>query len=509
MNKNKSIKITIKNGTLVGTCTQKDGISSFKGIPYAQPPVGELRWKAPQPPKNWMGELDATKYATKAWAAPVYGGTIDPTELSEDCLYLNIWTPSLEKANLPVMVFIHGGGFQFGTGSDDAHDGASIAKKGVILITINYRLGVFGYLSLPQLDEESNGQKSGMYGILDQIAALRWIKENISAFGGDSNNVTIFGESAGAHSVGILMASPIAKGLFHKAIGQSGAFWESENGTMKSKKDAEKLGEVLLKKLEVQTLNELRKIAPMDLMNATPWSISLDPSISNFSPNVDGYVLPSSPCEQFLKGKQNDVPLLVGWNADEGRMFWDRAIQSKTIDEYKKVISNIFGKEHLEEFLELYPISSNDEISNSENILNGDQVISFQTWSWANIHRKTGLSSVYVYYFNLSSKYTPIPIHTADVGYVFGILREKNHVMPSVIDWDLSDAMQNYWSNFAKFGNPNGKELPFWPKYNGPNSLVMKLGNKIIAEVEEGTNRFEFLERFRINGILNINKSII
>ena len=509
MNKNNSIKVTIKNGTLIGTSTEEDGILSFKGVPYAQPPVGDLRWKAPLSPKNWIGELDATKYATKAWAASVYGGTIDQSELSEDCLYLNIWTPSLEKSNLPVMVFIHGGGFQFGTGSDDAHNGTSIAKKDVILITINYRLGIFGYLSLPELDEESHGQKSGMYGILDQIAALRWIKENISAFGGDSNNVTIFGESAGAHSVGILMASPLAKGLFHKAIGQSGAFWESENGTMKSKKDAEKLGKTLLKKLNVKTLTELRKIAPMDLMNASPWSIELDPSIANFSPNVDGYVLPSSPYEQFLKGLQNDVPLLVGWNADEGKMFWGRSIKSKTIEEYRKTISNIFGKEHVERFLELYPVLSNNEISNSENILNGDQIISFQTWSWANIQRETGLSAVYVYYFNPCSKYTPIAIHTADVAYVFGILPDKNHIMPSPEDWNLSETIQSYWTNFAKFGNPNDTKIPFWPEYEGANSLVMKLGNQIHAEQEEGTNRFEFLNYFRINGILTISNSMI
>jgi para-nitrobenzyl esterase len=224
--------VSVASGSLSGNPADASGIVSFKGIPYAAAPVGNLRWKEPQPAASWSGTRDATSFGAKCWAAAAFGGPIATANVSEDCLFLNVWSGARTRgARLPVMVWIHGGGFQFGTGSDNALDGTSLAKKGVVVVTLNYRLGVFGHRSRPDLDAESGGHKSGMYGIQDQIAALRWVKANIASFGGDPANVTVFGESAGAHAIGLLMASPLATGLFQKAIGESGAFWESEHGS--------------------------------------------------------------------------------------------------------------------------------------------------------------------------------------------------------------------------------------------------------------------------------------
>lgn len=495
-------RVEIRAGMLVGQVADTDGVASFKGIPYAQPPVGPLRWKAPQPVKHWNSSRAATAYGPKCWAAAAFGGPVDATGVSEDCLYLNVWAAPAAGEKKPVMVFIHGGGFQFGSASDESLDGRSLAKKGVVVVTINYRLGVMGYLSTPELDQESRGQQSGMYGTLDQIAALKWVQQNIASFGGDANNVTLFGESAGAHSVGILMSSPLTRGLIHRAIGQSGAFWESENGDMKSKATAQKMAKAFTKKINANTLKELRAIPAIELQKATPWTFQIDPSVANFSPSVDGYVLPNSPYVQFQQGKQNDIPLLVGWNGNEGQMFISRALPHSTNEAFTQAASQIFGSENLDNFSKLYPATQADTLAKSAETLAGDQVISFQTWSWANVHKQTGQSPVYVYYFNQTSAYTPIPLHIADVSYVFGNFPAKKNIAANQQDRRLSDVMQTYWTHFARTGNPNRADLVNWPAYMGPGSQVMQLGNTIQASPEEGTARFEFLRKFRSNGTL-------
>lgn len=327
--------VTIASGNLTGNPADASGIVSFKGIPYAAAPVGNLRWKEPQAASKWSGTRDATTFGAKCWAAAAFGGPVSSDGVSEDCLFLNVWSGAKTRgAKLPVMVYIHGGGFQFGTASDVALDGTSLAKKGVLLVTINYRLGVFGHLSRPDLDAESNGHKSGMYGIEDQIAALQWVKENIAAFGGDPANVTVFGESAGAHAIGLLMASPLATGLFQKAIGESGAFWESEHGEMKPYADAQAMGTALGTQLNATTLDQMRAVPAQQLETATNWTFATDPGVTNFSPIVDGYVLPENPYVRFLNGRQNDVPLLAGWNSDEGLAFFNRALPHSTVQAY-------------------------------------------------------------------------------------------------------------------------------------------------------------------------------
>lgn len=500
----KTQQITIPTGSLLGTVDSENGIISFKGIPYAAPPIGALRWKEPQPVKKWKGIRDATKFGAKCWTASPFGGPVNTKDVNEDCLFLNIWTPAEQNKKLPVMVFIHGGGFQFGSASDNSLDGTSLAKKGVVLVTINYRLGVFGFLARTDLDKETKSQSSGMYGTLDQIAALRWIKQNISSFGGDPDRVTLFGESAGAHSVGILMASPLTKGFIHRAIGESGAFWESENGGIKSKAEALKMGEHFGKKMKAKTIKDLRKIPALALQNATPWSFAVDPSVENFSPSLDGYVLPTRPYTQFLKGKQNDIPLLVGWNANEGQMFLARTLPNQTAEEFTKAATKVFGKENLPHFLQLYPASTLEETKKSAESLIGDIVISFQTWSWANIHKKTGTAPVYVYYFKPVTSYTPVALHIDDIPYVFGNFPVKKNVTAGKQDLSLSESIQMYWTNFARTGDPNGNELPTWPVYKGAGSEVMQLGNVIQAAQEEGTEKFQFLNTFRTNDNITI-----
>jgi para-nitrobenzyl esterase len=499
--------VTIASGNLTGNPADASGIVSFKGIPYAAAPVGNLRWKEPQAAPKWSGTRDATTFGAKCWAAAAFGGPVSSDGVSEDCLFLNVWSGVKTRgARLPVMVYIHGGGFQFGTGSDVALDGASLARKGVVLVTINYRLGVFGHLSRPDLDAESNGHKSGMYGIEDQIAALQWVKENIAAFGGDPANVTVFGESAGAHAIGLLMASPLATGLFHKAIGESGAFWESEHGEMKPYADAQAMGTELGTQLNATTLDQLRAVPALQLETATNWTFATDPGVTNFSPIVDGYVLPENPYVRFLNGRQNDVPLLAGWNSDEGLAFFNRALPHSTVQAYTAAASAEFGAANLAAFLQAYPANSVDQATQSAQSLIGDQVIKYQTWGWVTQQQKTGHSPVFVYHFEQTSAYNPVATHATDVPYVFGNLPAKGTVTASAQDLAVSDTIQSYWTNFARSANPNGTGLPQWPQYAGAGSQTMRLGNAIQAGPEEGTQRFQFLDRFRVNGLIAVTQ---
>ncbi|MGQ7933565.1 carboxylesterase/lipase family protein [Paraburkholderia sp. D1E] len=499
--------VTIVSGSLVGNPADASGIVSFRGIPYAAAPVGNLRWKEPQAVQPWSGVRNATTFGAKCWAAAAMGGPIATANVSEDCLYLNVWSGAKTRgAKLPVMVWIHGGGFQFGTASDDSLDGTALAKKGVVLVTLNYRLGVFGHLSRPDLDAESNGHKSGMYGIEDQIAALMWVKNNIAAFGGDPANVTVFGESAGSHSVGLLMASPLATGLFQKAIGESGAFWESEHGEMKPYANAQTMGIALGTQFNADTLDKLRAVPALALENATNWTFATDPGLTNYSPIVDGYVLPENPYVRFMNGRQNDVPLLAGWNADEGLAFFNRALPNTSVQAYTDAASAEFGAANLASFLQLYPASSVAEAEQSAQVLIGDQVIKYQTWGWVTQQKKTGHSPVFVYHFEQTSAYNPIATHSTDVAYVFGNFPAKGAVTASSQDMSVSNAMQSYWTNFARTGNPNGAGLPQWPQYAGAGSQTMRLGAVIQAGPEEGTARFQFLDRFRGNGLISVSQ---
>jgi para-nitrobenzyl esterase len=499
---------TITTGKLSGNSADASGIVSFKGIPYAAAPVGNLRWKEPQPAASWSGTRDATKFGPKCWAASAFGGPVATDGVNEDCLFLNVWSSAKTRgAKQPVMVWIHGGGFQFGTASDDALDGSSLAGKGVVVVTLNYRLGVFGYLSRPDLDAESGGRKSGMYGLLDQIAALKWVKDNIAAFGGDPGNVTVFGESAGAHAIGLLMSSPLATGLFQKAIGESGAFWESEHGEMKPYADAQTMGVALGKQLNATTIDQLRAVPALQLETATNWTFATDPGVTNYSPIVDGYVLPEHPYVRFMNGRQNDVALLAGWNADEGFAFFGRALPHQTVQAFTDAAAQEFGAANLPAFLQAYPAGSAAEAGRSAQALIGDQVIKYQTWGWVTQQQKTGRAPVYVYHFEQTSPYNAVATHATDVPYVFGNLPARNGVSPNSQDLAVSATLQSYWTNFARTGDPNGAGLPSWPRYAGAGSQTMRLGAVIQAGAEEGTARFQFLDRFRVAGLITVTQN--
>lgn len=490
--------VTLRSGTVAGTPPDGAGIRSFKGIAYAAPPVGELRWKPPQLTQSWSGVRSTAEYGARCWASQPMGGPIVTQGVSEDCLFLNVWTGARTRGDkLPVMVFLHGGGFQFGSGAEPVLDGAALARRGVLLVTFNYRLGVFGFMAIPELDAEA-GVSSGMYGLRDQIAALQWVKENIAGFGGDPGNVTVFGESAGAHAVGMLMASPQAAGLFHKAIGQSGAFWESESGEMKPLAAAHATGADLAVKLGADSLGKLRSVPADQLQAASNWTFASDPS-TVFAPVIDGQVLPDAPARQFARGQQHKVPLLAGWNADEGSLFVPRALPHQTPEAFSSAAAQRFGSANLSRFLALYPAASAPEAAQSARLLVGDQVISQQTWKWAGLHRRTGSSPVYVYHFEQSTPYNPVAAHVSDVGYVFGNLLSRRGVAAGPKDVELSETMQRYWTQFARSGNPNDGALPRWPQYGGAGSQVMHLGATVQASKEPGTDRFEFLERLSAN----------
>ncbi|HZZ11250.1 MAG TPA: carboxylesterase family protein [Paraburkholderia sp.] len=488
----------VQSGVLVGNAPDASGIISFKGIPYAAAPVGDLRWKAPQAPVSWSGKRSATQVGHTCWQGTAFG-PVDNSQASEDCLFLNVWTGAKTSSERrPVMVWLHGGGFQFGTSGDPRWDGGNLAKKGVVVVTLNYRLGVLGFLARTDLDAEAGGKSSGMYGLLDQIAALQWVKSNIAAFGGDPDNVTLFGESAGAHATGMLLASPLAKGLFHKAIAESGAFWETQKGVMAPHAAATQLGARLGATAGATTLASLRALPAQQVMN--------DPTEPGYNPTVDGYVLPTDPYSRFAAGQQNDVPLLEGQNANEGTIFAATAgIPSDTKEHFIAAGTAAFGAGNLNTFLQFYPATTDAQAQQSEVTLAGDLIIASQTWEMANMQRKTGKSPVYSYYFSQTSAYNPLPIHVSEVPYVFQNLVANGHGAPNASDLAVADAMSSYWTNFAKTGNPNGTGLPNWPVYAGAGSQVMGLATPLQAQAEVSTARFQFLNSFRSAGSLGFS----
>ena len=501
--------VVVANGMLAGNERAAAGILNFKGIPYAAAPVGDLRWRAPQLAANWSGTRDARQYGNKCWAngtpAPVVA---DPT-VSEDCLFLNVWSGARNTSERrPVMVWLHGGGFQFGTSGDPRWEGNNLAKKGVVVVSLNYRLGVFGYLARTDLAAESKGKSSGMYGLQDHLAALKWVKDNIASFGGDPENITLMGESAGAHAVGMLSASALAAGTFHKAIGESGAFWESEFGPLPSRTAAEQKGLMLGTLLNAPSVAALRAVPALTL--ATVTNAAAPPFSSPFGPSLDGYVLTEEPASRFVAGRQNDVPLLVGQNLVEGAIFAvpGRALPS-TAAGFTSALSNVFGAPSLSALLSFYPAATDAQAAQSSVQLLGDLIIGQQTWTWGATQKATGKSPVYSYFFKQSSAYTPLAIHVSEVPYVFQNLVPKGTaaapVLPGAQDQSLADTMSSYWTQFAKTGNPNQPGLPAWPEYSGPGGNVMGLGASVAAEPEPFTARYLFLSKFRnSNGSLTV-----
>ncbi|MBI3210463.1 MAG: carboxylesterase family protein [Candidatus Solibacter usitatus] len=469
--------VATKSGPVSGAASE--GVQTYKGIPFAAPPVGDLRWKAPQPVAAWKQVRQATAFGAPCVQTPYAAGSLYASAMppvSEDCLSLNVWTAAKSPAEKrPVMVWIHGGALTRGWGGTPTYDGGNFAKKGVVLVTVNYRLGVFGFFAHPELTAESPHRASGNQGLLDQVAALRWVHENISAFGGDPGNVTIFGESAGSWSVNYLMATPLAKGLIHRVIGESGAAFS----VMRSLTDGEKAGEKL------GTLKDLRAKSADEIQKASSAAVTV----------VDGWMLREPVHAIFAAGKQNDVPLIAGFNADEATAFLTTLGPAVPAEAFERQIKERFG-DSAEAFKKAYPASTPQE--NRQVLLDSwrDQVFGWQMRTWARQQTKTGKSPVYHYFF---SRVPPGPssarfgaYHAAEIAYVFGNLAASRPWQNA--DRTLSEAMQNYWINFAKTGDPNGKGLAAWPKFALDAEVSIEFGDAIRTRADVQKSGLDFFE---------------
>ncbi len=482
--------VKISDGKLLGVYDSTAKVYAFKGIPYAAPPVGNLRWQSPQPEAPWKGTKDAKEFGARCMQARIFDDMIfrDPGP-SENCLSLNVWTSNLSKsANLPVMFWIHGGGFTAGASSEPRQDGENLAKRGVVLVSLNYRMNVFGFLAHPELTKESPHHSSGNYGLEDMAAALSWVKKNIAAFGGDPSKVTIFGESAGSWAVSELMAAPESKDLFARAIGESGGAFSTTSLPMPTLAQAEDSGAKFADSIHCSTLAELRAMPADQLLKA-----SVKPSDGErFAPIVDGYFLPESVPEIYAAGKQAHVPLLAGWNKNEG----GTPEQSKaTVESFTADAQKKYG-DRSAEFLELYPAANLDQARQSAADNARDQFIAFATWKWIEAQVKTGDSPVYRYLF---THVLPPPAdangayHSADIEFVFDDLKNKD-LKWRESDEKLANLMASYWTNFAKTGDPNGPDLPKWPQFKASDGYqIMQLDTPAKAFSEEHRNRYEFL----------------
>lgn len=362
------------NGIVEGT-TEKSGIEAYKGLPFAAPPVGNLRWREPQPVKDWQGVRQAKQFGPRAMQQAVFGDMGFRSDgMSEDCLYLNVWTPAKsEKEKLPVLVYFYGGGFIAGDGSEGRYDGESMAQKGIVAVTVNYRLGVFGFLAYPELTQQSPNHTSGNYGYLDQSAALRWVKQNIAAFGGDPAKVTIAGESAGSISVSAQMASPLSRDLIAGAIGESGALVNSSLDPVPLP-EAEQNGVQFASNIGANSLAALRAMPAQQLLEAAG-----KPGVGRFVPTIDNYFFPKAPVAIFAAGEQAHVPLLAGWNSEEMNYKALLGQAEPTAENYRSAVQRLYG-ENAAEILKLYPATNKEEVIQAATDLAGDRFIAYSTW---------------------------------------------------------------------------------------------------------------------------------
>ena len=383
--------VRTKAGVVEGAAEPEGSVRAFRGIPFAAPPVGELRWREPQPAAPWPGVRKSVEFGPRCIQGRIFDDMVFRDEPSEDCLYLNVWTPARSAAGkLPVMVWIHGGGFQAGSASEPRQDGGRLARKGVVVVGINYRLGVFGFFAHPALTKESGHGASGNYGLMDQVAALRWVRDNIAAFGGDPGNVTIFGESAGSFAVSALVASPLARGLFHRAIGESGAYLGKHALDPKTLGASEETGARFAASIGAASLADLRAKPADEVLKSAlgfqPW----------FAPTVDGHVLPKNPNDIYAAGEQARVPLLAGSNADEVRAGVVLGKERPTAKSFAEQTRSRFGQA-ADALLKVYPAGSDEEALESAAALAGDLFLGYATWKWTDVHARTAgarLSSV-------------------------------------------------------------------------------------------------------------------
>ena len=495
-------KVKIANGYLEGT-VDNTGVSVFKGVPFAAPPVGELRWQEPQPVKDWQGARKADQFGPRCMQRPIFSDMVFRSNgMSEDCLYLNIWTAAKSaKDKLPVLVYFYGGGFNAGDGSEPRYEGANMARKGVVALTVNYRLGVFGFFAHPELTRSSPYHASGNYGLLDQTAALQWVQKNIAAFGGDPKRVTIAGESAGSVSVSAQMCSPLSKGLIAGAIGESGSLL----GTLSamSLEEAEKNGIKFAASIGADSLSTLRAKSAEEILEATakpgtPWP----------SPTVDDYFFPKAPLEIYAAGEQAHVPLLVGSNSSENPFQVILGREAPTVDNYRKALQRLYG-DKADEVFNQYPASTEDEVMDVAQDLASDRFISYSTWKWIDLSTKTGSKSTYYYLYARPRPALRAPaattspgsvprgaVHSAEIEYAMGNLDLNDVYAWTPDDYKVSKVMQEYFVNFIKTGNPNGSGVPKWPTFAEGQRMTIDVDTR--AEREKVRKRYEFLDQFYV-----------
>jgi para-nitrobenzyl esterase len=462
-------RVKISSGTLVGAEDSAAGLRIFKGIPFARPPVGQLRWREPQPVLAWKGERDATKFGPRCMQQRIYDDMVFRSNgVSEDCLYLNVWTPAKSAGErLPVLVYFYGGGFIAGDGSEPRYDGANMAEKGIVALTVNYRLGVFGLFAHPELTKESPHRASGNYTMLDQHAALKWVQENIAAFGGDPKRVTIAGESAGSFSVSAQMASPLSRDLIAGAIGESGAMISSARGSMPLAA-AEQDGVKFAQEIGANSLAALRAIPAQRLLDE---AAAKQPRLNII---IDGYFFTKAPGETFAAGEQAKVPLLAGSNSQEGS--FEALLQDKapTVENYRAMLKELYG-ERAEDVAGLYPAASEEQVKQMGTELASDRFLSYGTWKWVELHGRTSDEPAFYYYYAhprpalRADPKAAVPagaVHSAEIEYAMGNLDSNDVFAWTQDDRKVSQVMQEYFANFIKNGDPNGPNLPSWPAYH-------------------------------------------
>ncbi|MDR3653098.1 MAG: carboxylesterase family protein [Paludibacter sp.] len=508
----------VENGMIQGILDKKTGLQMYFGVPFAKPPVGELRWKAPQTLENWNGVLQTTKFGPKPVQVEVFGKMNSRLDtMSEDCLYLNVWAPLKKNTKaLPVLVYFFGGGFVAGDGAEPRYDGAAMAQKGIVAVTVNYRLNIFGFFAHPELSAEAPYKASGNYGYLDQNAALRWVKNNIAAFGGDPKRVTIAGESAGSISVSAQMASPLSKNLIAGAIGESGA---AINPTLAPipLKEAEKIGLEFAEKAGYASLKALRALSTKEVLD-----IYVKSKRFGFPSVVDSYFFTKTLPEIFKAREQAQVPLLVGWNSAEipGMAFMNGKTYNS--DNFVSRIKEMYPNDY-EEVLKLYAHSTEKEVEVSATELASDRFIVYSTWKWFDLQRKNSTRPVYRYLFchprpalkdktlnpglaggTIKKETNAIPTfkaigaaHSEEIEYCMGNLYLAPEYSWEKEDYKVSETMQSYFANFIISGNPNGQNLPEWPsaKANNPNPPVMMINVVSKAIPAQNDERFLFLDK--------------
>lgn len=511
-----SRQVKTSDGILEGN--DESGIYSFKGIPFAAPPVGKFRWREPQPVEKWEGVRKANKFGPRAMQRPVFGDmNFRSNGMSEDCLYLNVWTPAKSfDEKLPVLVYFYGGGLIAGDGSEPRYDGESMARRGIVAITVNYRLNIFGFFSHPELSKESPNGASGNYGLLDQYAALKWVQQNIAAFGGDPNKVTIAGESAGSFSVSAQMASSLSKGLFRAAVGESGALLG--NRPLPPLKEAEQKGQAFATGINKEGLASLRSIPAEQLL-----AFTAKPE-ANFPVNIDGYFFKENPVVTFEHGDQSKVPLLVGWNSEEMNYRALLGEMKPTVANFNKVVEERFG-EQAKELLQAYKPQSETDVEQVATDFAGDQFIAYGTWRWADLHSQTGNSPVYRYLYakprpamraemgnavaglaggvikgdeakKQQASIAKGAVHSAEIEYALGNLATNRVYDWQPEDYKVSTIMQTYFENFIKTTNPNGLGVPDWQTMGkGEAAHVMHLDVNTAGEVEKHRDRYLILEK--------------